>query len=855
VLAGTMPHLLWGLGFLVVLCAGSGCQKTREFSAGSTGGAADGGSGATDAGGATDADGGMGGRGEAGSADDGCTPGDSRSCYESAEGMSYGGNPPVGQVTCRFGLSACSPERMWEPCAGAIAPLDADTCEPGDDANCDGVPNEGCACTNGEERACGSNEGICQQGRQTCSGKVWGECAGEIRPALRDSCEEGDDANCNGKPNEGCNCINGETKACGTDIGPCEFGTLTCKDGNWPDDSQCQGGTEPAAKDSCAAGNDENCNGTPNEGCACKGNESQECGRSVGACRYGMQTCSDGVLSTCIGGVNPTGNDTCLARDAANDTNCNGNSGDGCECVASDGPKAGCGDSGCGHQLCDGARGTYKACSNANSNSRCNPNNPNQRQLCGPNGVFIAQECESNQWCTGSGTCKLKDGAACTAGADADCATGKCSQFYTDTDGDGYRASNSLANFCGTSKVGYVAKSLAKAQLDCSGGDSNEFVFPGAEEICDGLDNDCDGIMDREDVATLPLGGGSQAKLLTAGKYPSGMAWSGTNYGIVYADASSQARFAAVKQDNQQSFIDVDVGTKAPVTINWNGANFGIFAGATASATPGVRYYKGTTAGVVTTGNPTGFGTSPVGGLGSLSAAPMGASGWYVAGTGRDVNFKPTGYGYTLSATKQGTETAGLAPNSDNLKVAVSGTTYGLLYKVPNGINWDLYFSPRDAEGQKQPSGNGGLPNPVLLGSLGSGDSSIAITGLPGGGFAVASISDSANDKMLFVRQIAVDGTSACGTARTLGVAGNLAWVNNLVPTKRGFLVSTHFAATLQLYEIIPGCKFAANPYLAIDTTGIDYNAMVGSGADGYLLLWAAANNLYTRNLGPDICN
>jgi hypothetical protein len=71
------------------------------------------------------------------------------------------------------------------------------------------------------------------------------------------------------------------------------------------------------------------------------------------------------------------------------------------------------------------------------------------------------------------------------------------STWYADTDGDGFGDSGNPLSFC-TQPAGYVSN-----DLDCD--DTNEFIFPGAEEICgNDIDDDCDGDVD-EDCPTCDL--------------------------------------------------------------------------------------------------------------------------------------------------------------------------------------------------------------------------------------------------------------------------------------------------------------------------------------------------------------
>jgi len=81
----------------------------------------------------------------------------------------------------------------------------------------------------------------------------------------------------------------------------------------------------------------------------------------------------------------------------------------------------------------------------------------------------------------------------CDGGVDEDDATDAVT-WYADTDGDGYGDSGSTTTACSTPS-GYSADST-----DCD--DSASSVYPTAAEICDGLDNDCDGV--TEDL--LPAG-------------------------------------------------------------------------------------------------------------------------------------------------------------------------------------------------------------------------------------------------------------------------------------------------------------------------------------------------------------
>lgn len=66
---------------------------------------------------------------------------------------------------------------------------------------------------------------------------------------------------------------------------------------------------------------------------------------------------------------------------------------------------------------------------------------------------------------------------------------GVTSTFYQDADGDGFGNPNSSTQAC-SAPTGFVTNST-----DCN--DTNGAVHPGATEVCDGQDNNCNGQSDE----------------------------------------------------------------------------------------------------------------------------------------------------------------------------------------------------------------------------------------------------------------------------------------------------------------------------------------------------------------------
>ncbi|MBK8716578.1 MAG: hypothetical protein KBB21_22870 [Nannocystaceae bacterium] len=118
-------------------------------------------------------------------------------------------------------------------------------------------------CMDGETRDCYSgpagtqNVGICAAGTESCVGGMWsGQCMGEETPGI-EMCN-GVDENCNGMTDEGLN-----AGACNTGLaGPCATGVSMCTEGAM----MCVPDVEPVAE-VCGDGIDQNCNGTPDDGC------------------------------------------------------------------------------------------------------------------------------------------------------------------------------------------------------------------------------------------------------------------------------------------------------------------------------------------------------------------------------------------------------------------------------------------------------------------------------------------------------------------------------------------------------------------------------------------------------------
>jgi len=443
-----------------------------------------------------------------GVADDGiscqCHPGESRPC---------GSN--VGE--CSYGAQTCLASGIWgSTCANAVGPT-AETCNSLDD-DCNGVADDGisCQCNPGESRPCGSNVGECSYGTQTClASGVWGlTCTGAVGPSL-ELCD-GLDNDCNGAVDDsaGCQCVDGSTRVCGTAVGECVPGVQACSGGVW---GACVGETVAVAE--ICDGLDNDCNGVADEGiaCQCNAGDTRPCGSSVGQCVQGTQSCvSDGhggfvwdVL--CIGSTGPSA-ETCNGLD----DDCNGAVDDGILCHCQPGSTRTCGSNTgvceAGMQTCQSDY-TWGACTGAvwpspevcdNLDNDCDgvvdgnilcSCQPGSVRTCGS----AVGECE-----TGTQTCQSDHSwGACTG------ATGPSTEVCNGLDDDCNGAIDDGINCqcvagavrpCG-SNLGTCAQGTQTCVFDTVTGETYWSLICSGQtgpvaEVCDGLDNDCNGAVD-----------------------------------------------------------------------------------------------------------------------------------------------------------------------------------------------------------------------------------------------------------------------------------------------------------------------------------------------------------------------
>ena len=358
-------------------------------------------------------------------------------------------------TTCgSTGTRQCSESCIWSSCAPP-----SEVCN-GLDDDCDGGCDDGFDCCMGAADICVTTCG--SVGTKTCTDTcVWGSCAPP------DETCNGDDDDCDGVCDNGFSCCRGTTDSCTTTCG--STGTKTCS-------SACEWGWCAPPPETCN-GVDDDCDGGCDDGFDCCMGDTESCVTSCGT--VGTKTCS----SSCTWGACEAPDEICNGVD----DDCDGVCDNGFECCRGDGESCttSCGST--GSRMCSSSC-IWGSC--VPPSEVCNGVDDDCDGLC-DDGWECCQadtdSCTTTCGSTGTKTCSSFCGWGSCAppaevcnGTDDDC-DGACDDGFTCCMGD----TDSCVTSCGSTGT-------KTCDGSCSWSTCAE-----PSEICNGEDDDCDGVCDN----------------------------------------------------------------------------------------------------------------------------------------------------------------------------------------------------------------------------------------------------------------------------------------------------------------------------------------------------------------------
>ena len=431
-----------------------------------------------------------------------------RECYTGKDGT-------AGKGACKKGTQICNNGKWPANCPSEVTPKE-ELCQNQIDDDCDGIVDNvkdlGKPCTDP------SRTGGCQDGTWSCEPNKPRTCrspsAGkpEICNNQDDDCDgQIDNQKSSKQPLERkCPTYNGPA---GTrDVGECKGGVQQCKAGQWS--TSCVNQVTPS-NETCN-GKDDDCDGSIDENLSRACYTGPEGTKGVGSCKGGTQTCSQGKWST-----------TCKGEVAPKEELCQNGVDEDCDGVVDNVKHLGkpCLDpkrkGACqiGVYVC---QGTQRVCRQTRTSQKeeCNGLDDDcDGQIDNRSGVSaaITRACYTGTSNTRKkGECR--DGQqTCIQGNWSPLCQGQqvprpelCNKRDDDCNGaiDDAGACATCSN--GTSRACYTGPSNTRKKGGCRDGQENcqggrwsgqclTAVLP-STEVCDGKDNDCDGINDEDNV-------------------------------------------------------------------------------------------------------------------------------------------------------------------------------------------------------------------------------------------------------------------------------------------------------------------------------------------------------------------
>ncbi|MCB9543370.1 MAG: scavenger receptor cysteine-rich domain-containing protein [Myxococcales bacterium] len=414
---------------------------------------------------------------------------------------------PMLRTPCEAGVGACLREGTWV-CSfnGSMAICDAlpgmgsgESCD-GTDEDCDGEVDEGVragvACDTGLQGGCGAGLSACVGGEVVCEQDA--QPVDEVCDGLDNDCDGRTDEGAGGAPISRA-CYDGPAGTSG--VGPCVGGTQRCVDGRF---GACEGQVVPSVE--ICDGLDNDCDGGADDvgeaNCVCAPGDSRPCYNGpegtagVGPCVAGTQACApDGnAWMGCVGAVLPAAAELCNGIDDDCDGAVDDVDGAGEACSAGQGA--------CrveGVRRCDVARGELVcgAVALPPSEERCNGIDDD----CDGTVDDVAGNGEN--CVAGTGACAEPGVLQCDLDIEAQTCSAIpgvpspeiCNAVDDDCDGE-VDDVDTLGDACTVGVGACAAEGARVCDLATQAVVCDAVAGVAGDEVCNGVDDDCDGAVD-----------------------------------------------------------------------------------------------------------------------------------------------------------------------------------------------------------------------------------------------------------------------------------------------------------------------------------------------------------------------
>jgi hypothetical protein len=382
---------------------------------------------------------------------------------------------------------------------------------------------------------------------------------------------------------------------------------------------------------------------------------------------------------------------------------------------------------------------------------------------------------------------------------------------------------------------------------DCD--DSNKGIHPGATELCDRLDNDCDGKVDLQDGLSLT---GSDLDLGGhAGAYPQ-IAWAADHsaYGVSFLErAGGEWFFETIDAKGHVQLTPKNVAASVAglvvhpdeFAMTWGGDTFGLAFTITPPGASSLFFVElandGTASQSALVATVATNGQTPAIVQPQISRTASGL--WFLI-------YQAGAPMSRILTERTFTDPGAIKPFDAG--TPLGSTSYPDARQIAAGTNLITTFDSGDkAAGTVASTKTGALSAPIMLALSGRQP----VLGAGAAGFGVAVNGAKADDAPEFYA-FSDSGALACGPVKLAAVGSSAA---SVAVSAQGYLVALLGAAGLSVQEVLADCSLGQ--HLMLDSRPSISNVfLAGSVTNGNAAVWTAGDSgVHFRAFGPNFCD